>query len=447
MLQYFQYYVVEHNLGYGYIFTNLTLVLGAILLLHDFPARQRPLRVCLESLAGFLVYFLMDSLYFWAFGGWQIDRVILLLFIVLYAAVRSRYDFRVRIIRGAMYYAGSIVMIPVSEPVGELLAGINSAYMLWGQYLTPLIIALMAAGEVWFLRHFSYDDGAAISRESVWLQVTVSLMIVLVESYAILSGIVIEHRAFNVLVCLSLWAINLLAYYLFFTINQSVQTNVQLNALRQKAEMEKEKYYATRLNYEELRALRHEMKNHNFYLQALLDEGKVEEARAYLRSVTTQGAPHLQSFDSGNEVIDIVMNHELAAAREQHVQLNTSILVPHRLPLRDVDLCSLLSNLLDNAIEAATQSGEENPTVEVSILPRQEYLFIRVINPVDPSVPENRRMSLKTTKTHHTELHGYGTRIIRRITEKYNGSVKYSMASGRFVTDVMLDMPEEENNT
>lgn len=220
---------------------------------------------------------------------------------------------------------------------------------------------------------------------------------------------------------------------------------MELNALRQKAEMEKEKYHATKLNYDELRSIRHEIKNHNFYMKALLDEGKTAEAKEYLDRISSQGTKYLKSFDSGNYAVDVVMNHEMAAAKEQGVVLDTSILVPRKLPFKDEDLCSLLSNLLDNAMEAASQAGVAEPTVNISIIPRQEYLFIRVTNPVDKTLPEKRRMTLETTKTNHTELHGYGTRIIRRIAESYNGSVKYSMSGGIFTTDVMLEMPEEKS--
>lgn len=185
--------------------------------------------------------------------------------------------------------------------------------------------------------------------------------------------------------------------------------------------------------------------NDNFYMKALLDEGKTAEAKEYLDRVSSQETKYLKSFDSGNYAVDVVMNHEMAAAKEQGVVLDTSILVPRKLPFKDEDLCSLLSNLLDNAMEAASQAGVAEPTVNISIIPRQEYLFIRVTNPVDKTLPEKRRMTLETTKTNHTELHGYGTRIIRRIAESYNGSVKYSMSGGIFTTDVMLEMPEEKS--
>ena len=387
-------------------------------------------------------YLALDSAYFGLFGPWEMDRIMLGLFTLLYAVFRSPYDFRVCLVRGWMYLATVMVMLPISEPLGDLVRSIRPEYMVWAQYLTPLAMTLMVLIEVWFLRHFSFDTGTAIGGKYVWMQFIISLITILIEGFAELNGAARAEKGFNVLICVCLWFINLMAYYLFYTIDQGTQKNLLLNALRQKAELEMEKFHATKLNYEELRSIRHEIKNHNFYIKALLDEGKTDEAREYLERVSAKGTKYLKSFDSGNYVIDIVMNHEMAAAREWGVALNPSILVPRTLPFRDEDLCSLLSNLLDNALEAAAQSGADAPQVAISILPRQDYLFIRVTNPVDQSLPEHRRMTLETTKTTHTELHGFGTRIIRRIAEMYKGSVKYSMAGGVFTTDVMLEMPE-----
>ena len=301
----------------------------------------------------------------------------------------------------------------------------------------------MIFAEVWFLRHFSFDTGTSIGGKYVWMQMVISIIIIGIEAYAELSESARIVKDFNVLICVCLWFINLLAYYQFYTIDQGTKENMKLYTLHQKAEMEKEKYLATKLNYDELRSIRHEIKNHNFYMKALLDEGKIDEAREYLDRVSSQDAEYLKSFDSGNYAVDVVMNHEMAVAKEQGVTLTPNILVPHTLPFRDEDICSLLSNLLDNAIEAAAQSGETGPSIDISMLPRQEYLFIRVTNPVDKTLPEKRRMTLETTKANHTELHGFGTRIIRRIAERYNGSVKYSMTGGIFTTDVMLELPEE----
>lgn len=433
-------------MGYGYVFTNAMLIMAAVMLLRDFPKNKKGIaQFFIEYLVCCASYILLDSLLFWLTSGWQMDRIALSIFVTGYAILRSKYDFRVCLVRGWMFVASVMVMLPISEPLGELFASLNESYFAWAQYLTPLVATVMIFTEIWFLRHFSFETGTAIGGKYVWMQVVISAIIIGLELYADLSKAIVNARNFNILVCVSLWFINLMAYYQFYTIDQDTKKNMELNALRQKAEMEKEKYHATKLSYDELRSIRHEIKNHNFYMKALLDEGKTAEAKEYLDRVSSQGTKYLKSFDSGNYAVDVVMNHEMAAAKEQGVVLDTSILVPRKLPFKDEDLCSLLSNLLDNAMEAASQAGVAEPTVNISIIPRQEYLFIRVTNPVDKTLPEKRRMTLETTKTNHTELHGYGTRIIRRIAESYNGSVKYSMSGGIFTTDVMLEMPEEKS--
>ncbi|MGN1021393.1 MAG: sensor histidine kinase [Aristaeellaceae bacterium] len=445
MPEYIQRFVIDCEWGSGYLVTNALQVCGAIILLREFPRDRRGLLALIaECLLGCLAGLALHSVYYALIGEWQMDHITFGLFMVLYAVLRSRYDFRVCLVRGWMYAASILVMLPISEPLGRFFASINQAYYAWAQYLTPVVMAVMILAEVWFLRHFSFDTGNAIGGKYVWMQLIISVITIGIELYAELTGAIVSAQSFNVLICICLWFLNLMAYYQFYTIDQGARKNMDLLALRQKAEMEAEKYHATKLNYDELRAIRHEIKNHNFYLKALLDEGKIDIARQYLERVSARGTRYLKSFDSGNYAIDVVMNHEMAAARELGVTLKPNILVPRQLPFRDEDICSLLSNLLDNAMEAAAQSGKENPEVEISILPRQEYLFFRVINPVDSAIPEKRRMTLETTKTRHTELHGFGTRIIRRIAERYHGSVKYSMREGNFITDVMLEMPEEE---
>ena len=445
MLEYTQRFIIEHQMGYGYLFTNGMLIMATIMLLRDFSKKPKGIVLFFaEFFVCCIIYVLMDSVFFMLFNGWQMDRIVIALFVAMYAVFRSKYDFRVCLVRGWMYVASIMVMLPVSEPLGELFGALNKDYFVWAQYLTPLVMAIMIFAEIWFLRKFSFQTGTAVGSKYVWMQVIISAIIIGIELYAELTQTIVAAKSFNVLICICLWFINLLAYYQFYTIDQATQKNMELNALRQKAELEQEKYHATKLNYDELRSIRHEIKNHNFYMKALLDEGKTDAAREYLDRVSVQGTKYLKSFDSGNYAVDVVMNHEMAAAKAQGVTINPNILVPHVLPFRDEDICSLLSNLLDNAIEASAQSGEANPTVNISMLPRQEYLFIRVTNPVDKTLPEKRRMTLETTKEEHTELHGYGTRIIRRIAERYHGSVKYSMSGGVFTTDVMMELPEEE---
>ena len=189
--------------------------------------------------------------------------------------------------------------------------------------------------------------------------------------------------------------------------------------------------------------MRHELKNYTCYVKALLDAGRTEELSEFLSETTASKSAILNSYDSGNYIVDVITNHEMTVAKEHGVTLVPEIVVPHQLPYNDEDLCSLLANLIDNGIEAAAVSGQASPKVTFTMRPKQEYLFIHEENPVNSDVPTEFRLSLKTTKKSH-ELHGYGTKVIRRIVDKYHGSIKYAMRDGMFITDVMLELHEEE---
>lgn len=441
MAEYFRLFYIDHIRGISYILTNYLVVAATVVLLNDVQLTVRGIaRKVGECLLCIVACMLFTALYYACFGDVQMDRVTVAVFIIGYALLRSRYDWRICLVRGCIFFASFMVMLPISEPIGELFESINKDFFKWAQYLTFVAVALLTCATVWFLRHFSFDNESIVQPQFMMLIVVISLLTVLSQ----VANLALHPiRTFNVLVCCILWVINMLTYYLFYSISKITMENVSLLTLRHKAEMEAEKYQENKMSYDELRILRHEIKNHNFYMKVLLDEGKYDQLAEYLNRTTLEDSQQLMSFDCGNHTIDVVMNHEMGVARMRGVTVAPDILVPSTLPFREELLCSLLSNLLDNAIEAAAASGQEAPQVSVSILPRQDYLFIKVTNPVDPKIPAHRRLSLKTTKP-HSELHGLGTRIIQRVVDEYHGSIKYSMdAGGMFVTDVMLALPRE----
>ena len=107
----------------------------------------------------------------------------------------------------------------------------------------------------------------------------------------------------------------------------------------------------------------------------------------------------------------------------------------------------LIDRFLDNAIEAGAASDAQPKVVALSIRPQMDYYMIRVENPVDTrKITPKRRLMLKTTKE-NPELHGYGTKIIRRIAESYGGTAKFSIEGEKFIADVMLQNCQEGEDT
>ena len=446
MIEYFQLFYLQLERGICYILTNLALITGAVLLLNDTTRNLKGvLFKAAECLICFFIHALLVSVYYALIDSTQMDRICLAIFLILYSLICSRYKRRVCLVRGCVYFASVMVMLPLSEPLGRFFAQINPDYYLWAQYLTLLVVMILTSAMVIFLRHFAFETKSVVHPQFTFLTVSISVLTVICQTAAMAWKIL---DSYNRLICAVLWIINLLAYYMFYVISRITKENVSLLTMRHKAEMELEKYQVTKMNFDELRLIRHEIKNHQFYMRALLEEGKLDQLAEYLERTSMAESGFLKEFDCGNYTLNVILNHSLGAARISGVDMHTEVLVPSQLPFPEEELCSLLCNLLDNAIEAAAASDTSKPKVFIRIQPRQDYLFIKLVNSVNDRVTPQRRLSLRTTKANR-ELHGFGTQIIKRIVESHNGSIKYSMdktSTGEhsFVTDVMLELPKED---
>lgn len=443
MVNYFELFFIRRIRGVSYIPTVYLQTLAVLLLLNDPPHGWKGwLKKAAEWLGCCVVVSLISVAYIAIFktDAEPMSHASLGVFILLYACVRSKYPIGVRLVRGTMFLACVMVSIPLSAPLGNFFADINPGFFGWAQYLTLVLVVILTAVEVLYLRHFSLEDSSFLQPQYVLLQVGVSVTTMVIEAYTLFNTI---PSSFNMLVCAGLWGINMLTYYLFYSIGRGTKENLSLRTTQHRIELEQEKYEANRVNYDELRTLRHELKNYTFYAKALLDAHKYGELSAFLEENMVSQSPILNSYDCGNYIVDVIINHEMNVAREKGVTLIPDVLVPHELPFCVEDVCSLLSNLLDNAIEAASASGRTDPTVRLTIRPKQAYLFIHQENSVSADVPSDQLLSLKTTKKNR-ELHGFGTKIIRRVVDKYSGSIKYAMKDGSFITDVMLELQEEE---
>lgn len=444
MVNYFEMFFIQRARGVSYIPTVYLQTLAIILLLNDLPHGWKAyLKKAAEWLGCCVIVSLISVGYMAIFktDAEPMSHASLGVFTLLYACVRSKYPAGVRLVRGTMFMACVLVSVPLSAPLGNFFASFNPTFFSWAQYLTLAMIVALTAVEVIYLRHFSLEDSSFLQPQYVLLQVGTSLATIAIETYTFFSTV---PSRFNMLVCAGLWGINMLTYYLFYSIGKGTKENLALRTTQHRIELEHEKYEANRVNYDELRTLRHELKNYTFYAKALLDAHKYKELSAFLEENMVSQSPILNSYDCGNYIVDVIINHEMNVAREKGVTLVPDVLVPHELPFGVEDVCSLLSNLLDNAIEAAAASGCAEPQVRLTIRPKQAYLFIHQENSVSASVPTDQLLSLKTTKKNR-ELHGFGTKIIRRVVDKYSGSVKYATRDGCFITDVMLELLEEES--
>lgn len=440
MLDYFYEYYIARSFGPGYVVTNTAYVAAAVLLLNGVERTRRGLlRKLAEIILCWLGTVAYCSVYYQLVGNAWMDRSMMALFLLLYAVFLSRYSPITRLVRSCVFFACTMLALPVSEPVGELIRDYVDASYTWAEHLTSLIVVVLTILAVAFLRRFSTEKLAFAPTFPAIVVATVSALGTFLTLACMESG---ASRGYGVLQAVCFWIIMLLTYYMFYTVSREYEQNLEFVALRHKEELDGEMLQFSRESYEEMHQIRHEVKNHLAYIRALSECGEYDKLKEYLNVVSGETEEMFHFVECGNDVINAVMNHAIKQARAGGVEVDFQIVVPPELPYRETDLCSLLSNLMDNAIEASVRSNVEQPVISVGIRPQQDYLFLRVTNPVAGEAAG--QPALHTTKA-DKRLHGYGTKIIRRVAEQYEGSAKFRIQDGLFIVDVMLSLEGEQD--
>lgn len=194
-------------------------------------------------------------------------------------------------------------------------------------------------------------------------------------------------------------------------------------------------------NREELEKLRHDIKNQFSYVDIMLQQGNTDEARKYISDYLNTSNPVLNSFSCSNNVINSIINLELTKAKIKKIKIDVKVVVPPALPFEDIDLVSLLTNMIDNAIENFYSVGKD--VITVRIMKQNDFIRFIVSNPINAEKVNLRNLT-KTSKIGRG--HGYGTKIIKNIANAYNGYVDFNIEDNRFVCDAVLNLNTKEIN-
>ena len=187
----------------------------------------------------------------------------------------------------------------------------------------------------------------------------------------------------------------------------------------------------------DIRKFRHDYKNHMHCLKSLLGSRKIDDALEYLDSISSNPTMNKTSFKSGNTIADAILNDKAAIAAQENFRLNFSGVISENVSA--FDICTILSNALDNSIEACRRlKNAEERYIDVNCVLKNDMQMICISNPSDTDDPE-----LKTSKTNKNE-HGFGLYNIRKTVDALDGTVNISQTSPIFVLDVMfkIKMPE-----
>ena len=215
-------------------------------------------------------------------------------------------------------------------------------------------------------------------------------------------------------------------------ITRQYQMQREMNARQHITEMEQ----ATR----ELRKWKHEYQNQLLLLKSYGEEKRYDELQNTLEHLLTNMPQMEKQICTGNADLDMLLNHKLTEAKQAGIDTQVQISMADRLPFSREDLFSLINNLFNNAIEAASLA--DKPYLHFIIRPQKAYLLIQLRNTCCDNVLKNNP-ALKTTKQQKM-FHGLGIPIIRSIVEKYNGTIEFTQEEQIFQCKILISGLFEE---
>ena len=196
-------------------------------------------------------------------------------------------------------------------------------------------------------------------------------------------------------------------------------------------------FYESRLSHEkELRSLRHDMAGHLNTLAMLLTEDKLTEAKNYLNGILNYHKEQTSKTFCRNPYINAILQNYAAKCQEQHIELVCHIgIEEHELPA--TELCLILNNALENALEGSLTMPEADRIIKVQAAVRQNLFLLRVSNRFDRQLTMEHDLPVSTKGG---KEHGYGLSNIRQAARRRNGDISYCVQNGYFVLDVTFSL-------
>lgn len=197
-----------------------------------------------------------------------------------------------------------------------------------------------------------------------------------------------------------------------------------------------ETHYAEVENmYRRMRGWRHDYRNHIQTMKAYVSSGDLEALAKYLELLDEDLRTVDTVIKTGNAMTDAILNSKISLARSKSITVKADARIPVALKISEIDLCVLLGNLFDNAIEASLGLPEEKRLIRLYMDMKGTQLYISETNFTASKKRLKTGAIFTTTKG---EGHGFGLERMDAIVERCGGFIRRASEDGAFTTEILL---------
>ena len=221
---------------------------------------------------------------------------------------------------------------------------------------------------------------------------------------------------------------------IFLLMANSLNRNARLQQENQFLSMQQQRYESLKAAIEEARQVRHDMRHQLNQISALAEAGDLDGLKAYLAK-TVSRIPELDMSFCENRAADSVVGYYCALAKREGIPFCAKLDLPQTLPVDEIDMCLVLSNLLENAFEASLRTAPARRKIEVTAYVHAARLvLIEAENAFDGEINENSGVFRSSKR----KGNGIGIQSVRHIAEKSGGASTVTYQNGVFSAKVML---------
>ena len=194
-------------------------------------------------------------------------------------------------------------------------------------------------------------------------------------------------------------------------------------------------YFEVDNMYHQIRGWRHDYRNHIQTLKAYCAKGDLAAISRYLDELDTDLSTVDTVIKTGNPMTDAILNSKISLAKSKGIAVTADAHIPVKLKLSEIDLCCIIGNLFDNAIEASLPLPERERLIRVYMDMKGTQLYISFTNFTAGKKLNKVGGSFRTTKG---AGHGFGLERIDAIVERLQGYISRNSEDGAFTTEILL---------
>lgn len=188
--------------------------------------------------------------------------------------------------------------------------------------------------------------------------------------------------------------------------------------------------------YMNMRGWRHDYHNHIQVIKAQMALERYDEVQTYLDELE-QDLDRVDTYvKSGNLMADAIINSKLSMAQARNININCKAELPQELVISDIDMCVILGNLLDNAIEACEKIEENKRFLRIYTVVNKKQLYISIQNSAREELDFDEKNYISTKRGNH----GLGMKRVKLIVDKYQGFLNLQNEPGIFAAEVSIPL-------